>query len=166
MNGTIFTPDGQNDVVEFVHLGVNSLEHVVRIGAFAHQHDSGNHVFVVDDLSVLAANGASELTQPYLGTLRHGGNVADVQRRSILRLDHGVGDVAHVGHHAHFAHIHLLQPGLDEAAAGVGVIVRQLLFHLADAEPVSDQLVRIDAHLILARRAAEAGHVHHVRART
>ena len=40
------------------------------------------------------------------------------------------------------ANIDLLQPCFDEAAAGVDVVVGELLLHLADAEAVGDQLVR------------------------
>ena len=53
-------------------------------------------------------------------------------------------------------------PDFDEAAAGIDVVVGELLLHLADAQAVGDQLVRIDAHLVLAHRAAEVGNVHDV----
>src|ERR1700733_7799279 len=56
-------PGRQNDVVQFVNLGVYSLEHVVGIGALTQQNDPGNHVFVIDNLSVLATDGAPELAQ-------------------------------------------------------------------------------------------------------
>ena len=56
---------------------------------------------------------------------------------------------------AHRAHIDLLRALLDEAAAGVHVVVRQLLLDLREAQPVGDQLVGIDANLIFARDAAE-----------
>ena len=55
------------------------------------------------------------------------------------------------------------KPCFEETAAGVGVVVGELLLHLADAQPVRDQFVGIDAHLILARSAAETDHVHYVR---
>ena len=71
----------------------------------------------------------------------------------------------HVSDQAHFANIDLLQPGFDEAAACVGVVVGELLFHLGDAEAVGDQFVGIEAHLILARGAAEARNVDDVRNR-
>ena len=58
-----------------------------------------------------------------------------------------------------FAHVDLLQTLLDEAAAGVGVVVGELLLDLGEAQAVGDQFVGIDAHLIFARGAAEAGHV-------
>ena len=79
-----------------------------------------------------------------------------------LVSDHRVLDVVHVLDQTHFAHVDLLQAGFDEAAAGIGVVVGELLLHLADAEAVGDQLVGIDANLIFARGAAEAGHIHDV----
>ena len=39
------------------------------------------------------------------------------------------------------------------------LLLRELLLHLGQAESVSDQLVRVDANLIFARGAAEAGNV-------
>jgi hypothetical protein len=65
-------------------------------------------------------------------------------------------DVAHGLDQPDGAHVDLLQAGFDEAAAGVHVVVGELLLHLADAQPVGDQLVRVDADLVLARDAAEA----------
>ncbi len=153
---------GEDDVVELVNLGMNGLEHVVRIRAFAQENDSGNYVVVVNDLSVVATNRPPKLAQTDLRTLCHSRNITDVQRRPILGFDHGVGDVAHVVRHADFTYVHLLQARLDEASSGVGVVVGELLLHLADAESVGDEFLRIDAHLILARRTAEAGDVHHV----
>ena len=68
-----------------------------------------------------------------------------------------------VSDQTHFADIDLLQAGLDKAAAGIDVVVGELLLHLGEAEPVSDQLVGIDANLVFARGAAEAGNVDDIR---
>ena len=61
------------------------------------------------------------------------------------------------------AHVDLLHARLDEAAAGVHVVVGKLLLHLADGEAVGDELVGVDPHLVLPRGTAEARHVDHVR---
>ena len=37
------------------------------------------------------------------------------------------------------------------------------MLHLPDAQSVGDELVRVDAHLVLTHRAPEVGHVDHVR---
>jgi hypothetical protein len=76
-----------------------------------------------------------------------------------LRLEHSLLDVVDVAVQANLADVDLLFSLFDEAAAGVLVVVGQLLFQLADGEPVGDQLVGIDADLILAGLAAEAGDV-------
>ena len=81
------------------------------------------------------------LAQPDLRTLRHRRDVVDAQRRAILGLDNGVLDVVDVRHQTDCPHVDLLQPFLDKAAAGVGVVVGELLLHLRDAQPVGDQLV-------------------------
>ncbi len=60
---------------------------------------------------------------------------------------------------ADLADVDLLLALLDEAAAGVDVVVGDLLLDLADGETVGDELVGIDADLVLARHAAEAGDV-------
>ena len=45
---------------------------------------------------------------------------------------------------ADLADVDLLLALLDEAAAGVGVVVGELLLDLADAEAVGDELVGVD----------------------
>ena len=75
---------------------------------------------------------------------------------------HGLLDVVHVAEEPERANVHLLHADFDEAAAGIDVVVGELLLHLADAQSVRDQLVRVDAHLVLAHRAAEVGNVHHI----
>ena len=60
------------------------------------------------------------------------------------------------------ADVHLLQAGLHKVAAGVDVVIRELLFHLANAQAVRHQLVGIHAHLIFPRRAPEGADVNNV----
>ena len=76
-----------------------------------------------------------------------------------------VPNVLNVLDHADFADIHLLLALLDKAAASIRVVVRELLFDLADAQSVGDELVGIEAHLILAGRPAERVDVHNARDR-
>ena len=105
------------------------------------------------------AAGLADLAEADLGALRHGGDVFDAQRGAVLRLEDGVFDVVDVAVEADFADVDLLLALLDEAAAGVDVVVGELLLDLADGEAVGDELVGIDADLVLARDAAEAGDV-------
>src|SRR6185312_16522565 len=93
------------------------------------------------------------------------GDIADPQRRAVLCVDHGVGDVIHAGDEAQRPDIDLLHAGFHEATARIDVVIRQLLLHLADIESVGDQLFGIDAYLILARSAAEAADINNIRNR-
>ena len=110
--------------------------------------------------AVGAVNGLADLAQPDLRPLRRPSRCRSTRSgvpflvlRTVCSMSCDVGD------EADRAHVDLLQAGLDEAAAGVHVVVGELLLDLADAQAVGDQLVRIDAHLVFAGDAAEAGHV-------
>ena len=80
----------------------------------------------------------------------------------VLGLQHGLLDVVHIAEEPERANVHLLHADFDEAAAGIDVVIGELLLHLADAQSIRHELVRIHAHLVLAHRAAEVGNVHHV----
>ena len=77
----------------------------------------------------------------------------------VWRLKDGLFDVVDVAKEANFADVDLLLTLFDEAAAGVGVVVGKLLLYLADAESIGDELVGVDANLVLAGDTAEAGDV-------
>src|SRR5579883_2857400 len=103
-----------------------------------------------------------EPAQPDFGTLLYFGDVGHVHGRAVLAYDHRIFDVAHIFNQAEFRYVDLLQPERDEAAAGIGIIGRELLLYLANTETVRYQLVRIDTDLVLAGRPAEAGDIHDV----
>ena len=105
------------------------------------------------------AAGLTDLAEANLRTLDDGGDVLDAQGSAGLGLEDGVLDVLDVLVEADLADVDLLLALLDEAAAGVGVVVGELLLDLADAETVGDELVGIDADLVLARDTAEAGDI-------
>ena len=86
--------------------------------------------------------------------------ILHADRRAAFRGDDRVPDVLNVLDQADLAHIDLLLAFLDEAAASIGVVIGELLFDLADAQPVVDELVGIEANLVLARRPAEGIDVH------
>src|SRR5579872_617998 len=60
---------GQNVVVQFLHFFVDALQGGIGRRAFAQEHDSGDNVIVVDDLSIFAVNGARELAETNFWTL-------------------------------------------------------------------------------------------------
>ena len=57
--------------------------------------------------------------------------------------------------------VDLLLALFDEVAAGIDVVVGDLLLHLADGEAVGDEFVGIDANLILACDTPKAGDIDH-----
>ena len=74
----------QNMVVQLLHFLMQSFERRFGIGAFPHRHPRGNHIVVVDDLSVFTANGPAELAEPDLRTLRHHRDILHAERRAAL----------------------------------------------------------------------------------
>ena len=150
---------GQNLVVQFFDLGVDSLQGRIGIISLLQQHDALNRVAVVDDLSVDAMNSLADLAQAYLRPLHNLSDILDPQRGSVGRFENGVVDVLDVAKEAHFTDIDLLLPLLDKAAAGVDVVIGQLLFNLANTQAIGDQLIGIEAHLVFARHSAKAGDI-------
>ncbi len=153
----------QHVVVDVLNFGVQRQQDGVRFRALADLHDAFHHVVVIDDLAVFAVDGLAQLSQPDLGPLGDYRHVAHAHRGPVLRLENRGSDVFHVAHQSHRAHVERLLSLLDEAAAGVHVVGGQRLLHLADAEAVGHQLVRVHAHLVLARFSAKHGHRGHVR---
>ena len=107
------------------------------------------------------AAGLADLAEADFGPLHNGCNVPDAQRRAALGFEDGLLDVVDAGEEADLADVDLLLALLDEVAAGVDVVVGDLLLHLGDGEAVGDELAGIEADLVLARDAAEAGDIHH-----
>ena len=103
--------------------------------------------------------GAGELAEPDFWALRNDGDVFNAERRAILGENDGLLDVVDFIDLPDFADVDLLQAFLNETAAGVGVVVGQLLLDLGKTQAVGDEFVGIDAHLIFAGGSAEAGDV-------
>ena len=150
-------------VVHLFYFCFEPLKRRFGVGAFPHRHDSLHDVIVVDDLSIFAANRTGELAEPDFGTLRNHGNIFNADRRSGLGQDDRVFDIVDVSDQADFTDIDLLQSAFDKAATGVRVVISKLLLDLGEAEAVSDELIRINLNLILARGPAEGVHVDDVR---
>jgi hypothetical protein len=64
-------------VIQFVHLPRGFHQRGVGFGAFAQQHDPGDNVVVVDDLSIGQMARPRELAQPDLGALLHYADIAN-----------------------------------------------------------------------------------------
>src|ERR1700693_3378988 len=104
-------------------------------------------------------NGFSELAEANLRTLRNDRNILHPQRCAILGQDHRAFDVLGSIDQSDGTHVDLLQTRLYEAPSCVDVIIRKLLLDLGQTQPVSDQLVWVDANLVFACGAAKAGNV-------
>ena len=82
-------------------------------------------------------------------------NVFYAERGTGLRLEDSLFDTMYAAEKPEGADVHLLLADFDEAAAGVDVVVGELLLNLADAQPVRNQLAWVDTHLVLPHGAAE-----------
>ncbi len=161
--GNDLDPRRQDLFVQLLDLCVETHQRSFRIGALAHGHPRRHHVVVIDNLAVLPANRARELPETDLGALRHHGDILHAKRCAALRRQDRAFDIVYIRGKPYFPNVDLLQSGLDEAASRVDVVIDQLLLHLPETQPVSDQLIRIDPNLIFARRTSERGDVHDIR---
>ena len=152
----------QDLVVQLFNFFVNGKKSFVGVGAFAEQDDAFDDVVVVNNGAIVFVNGLADLSEADARALGDGGDVFHAKDGAIFGGDGGLFDVRDVGEEADYADVDLLEARFDEAATGVGIIVRELLFDLADAEAVGDEGVGINADLIFAGDAAEAGDVNDI----
>src|SRR5487761_854852 len=83
--------------------------------------------------------GAGELPEPYLRALRNHRDISDAERSAVLGENDGPLDVVNLIDLSDLADIDLLKAFLNETAAGVGIVVGELLFNLGEAQAVGDQ---------------------------
>jgi hypothetical protein len=128
-------------VVHLVDFFVQGFERWIRGRAFAQQGDAGYDIVIVDDLAVIMLDGAmgavgardtrsGELAESDLGALGNYRYIFHADGSAILGENDGLLDVVNVIHLSDFADIDLLQALLDETAAGIGVVVGELLLDL------------------------------------
>ena len=129
------------------HRLLDALDHLARVLALQHDDHAG------DDL---AAPVARDGALARLGAHDDVGHVAQVHRRAVARgQDHAL-EVGDVPHQAHAAQVDLLPAAHDDAAAGVGVAALDGGHHVLARQPVGQQAVGIDQHLVLLHLPAEA----------
>ena len=145
--------------VEFFGFGFDCDESGIGICTLLQQQRAFDDVGIVDDLAVVGAIRLGDLAEPDLGSLLDDRDVLDADGRAVRSLDDSVFNLLHVGVEAGGLDVDLLCSGHDEAAAGVGVVVRKLGFDGGDAKPVGDQLIRVQTNLVFLGRSAEAGDV-------
>jgi hypothetical protein len=93
---------------------------------------------------------AANLAEANLGPLRYGANVLDAMAAPAWVLTTVFSMSCGAGVEARRLHVDLLRALLDEAAAGVGVVVGDLLLDLANAEAVGDEFVGVELDLVFA----------------
>ncbi len=168
---------------------MDAFEDLVGVVAFLEEDDAFDDIVAVDDAAVFVLDdvalivelldagvgtggevrladgscgetaGLADLAEANLGALYDGGDVFDVEGGAGLSLEQGVFYVVDVAVEADLADVDLLPALLDEVAAGVDVVVGDLLLDLADGEAVGDEFIGVDADLVLAGDAAEAGDI-------
>src|SRR5271165_171840 len=153
--GYDFYPGRKYVVVEPLDHGVDALQHLRRVRAFAKKHNTFDHVVIVFDHTVGSMDRFSDLTETNLWPLRDHGHVFYSYGGAVLRLDDGLFNITYVLDQSHGAHIDGLRSLFNETAAGVGVAVGELLLNLRQTETVRDQLLRVHADLVFLRNPAE-----------
>ena len=135
------------------------------ISTFAQQSHALDYRRIIDDGSIRLVICSCHCAQQDFWALLHLCYVFDSERRPFFCRQNGLLDVLHCGVKADKANIQLLRPFLNKTSSGIHVVACQLLLNLANAQAIRYELVRIDAHLVLACRAAEGGYVHNIRDR-
>src|SRR5580698_5010082 len=149
-------------MIQLVDLLVNGFQSRFFVGAFAHQDTALDHVRFVDDAPVLHMVGTRHMAQSNFGALHNVTDVLDPKSRSGLGFQDSLVDVVGTGEESERADIHLLQTDFYETAAGIDVVIGDLLLHLANTQSVGDKLARIHADLILAHGSTEIGNVNNI----
>ena len=139
---------GRKDVLVKVrgHL-LDFLDHPLRLFADAHQDDPLHGVVLLHEAELAEPDGVSDLDL---------GDVAQVNRDCVARGHDHISDVLQILDQAEAPDIVELPALRVEAAAGVGIVVAELLYDLSGRDAVGEQLFRIEQDVILHRAPAEA----------
>ena len=77
----------QDVFIQFLYFGVDAVQRGFRFGALAQQNDAFDRIVVVEDLPVRPVDRLSNLSEPDLRALLNLRDVADAQRRAVLRFN-------------------------------------------------------------------------------
>ncbi len=138
----------QDGAIEFVGLGLDRLEHVLRLLAAQHEDDAFDRVIVLLIAELAEARRVADLDRA---------DVLHANGHAIIGADNNVTDVFGVAHQAEAAHVIELAALRVESAAGVGVVGGERVNDLRNGEVIAVKARGIEQHLILHDRAAEAG---------
>src|SRR5580698_229740 len=101
-------------IIQLLDLLVERIERGIGLCTFAQKDDTLNHVVVIDDVSVLIANGFAELTQAYFWRLHDDRKIAYPDGGAVLHFYDRGRDVIRSLHQANRAHIQCLLAALNE----------------------------------------------------
>jgi hypothetical protein len=137
----------QEIAVDLRGLLFHTFENVLRLLAGEHEDDAFDPVVIVLETEFSEARSVAD------GDLA---DVADVHRHAVVVPHDDVADVFGFGHQPKPAHVEELRALRVKAAAGVGIVGGQGVQHLRQRNVITVNLGRIEQHLVLHHRAAEA----------
>ncbi len=143
---------GQDAVVQLAGLGLDPLQHVLRLLAGAHEDDAFHRVVLGLEAEFAEPGGDADLDAA---------DVLDQHRRAVVDRQHDVADVLGRLDQAFAAHVVELAALGIEAAAGVAVVGRQGGLDLGHGQADAGDADGVEQHLVLHLAAAEAGVVGH-----
>ena len=143
--------------VELLGLGLDALQHVLRLLAGAKHDDAFDGVVLLAD---------PELAEPRRDAERHLADVLDQGRDAVVHGDDDVADIVERREPAEAADIIELAALGIESAAAVAVVGAERAFDLLRRKARAGEAILVEQHLILHRPAAEAGIVGDARAPT
>ena len=126
--------------IDFLDPCLDAADHFLGVAAGDHHHHTTDRLghAVLDHRSL--ANFVTDL---------HFGHVADVNRHTVLFLEHDGAQVLDIAHQTDTANQVLLGILRQHAATGVGVVATDRLIDIGHRQAKVAQLVRIDQNLIL-----------------
>ena len=83
----------QEMIVEELDFFVQGGQYVIPVGAFAQQHNTGDHIRIVDDLGGVRVVRFAHLAEADLGSLADRADIADAHRNAVLRFQDNGRDV-------------------------------------------------------------------------
>src|SRR5579872_7224390 len=147
-----FDIGGKNFVVEFLGLGLDTLENILRLLAAQHEDDAfdGIVIFLI-----------AEFAEPGSVTNHHVADIAHANGDTFVRADDDISNIVSVPNQADAPDVIELAALRIESATSVGVVCRQGRRDLGDRQVVAINASGVEQDLVLHHSSAEAGVVCH-----
>ncbi len=144
---------GRKGRLQLPELLLHPLDHARRVLPVAHHHDAAHRLPLAVQLGGAGAEG---------GPQRHGAQLAHQDRGPAgPGLHRDLPDVAGRAQVAAAAHVVVGGRDLQRLPAHVLVALAHRVDHVAEADAVGEQLVRVEVDLVLLHEAAHRGHLGH-----